>query len=134
MSNSASLITGKSHFISLAQAVEMTTVYRAEKENILSPAFKGKQTLPFCETFNREAFDRLLAEDGCVGLRFYYGMDELFNIHIIAVGVNAENENLLPKSDENLRSSSLSAEDHVIVEDSQRCPDDCPPPSPLGPS
>jgi hypothetical protein len=133
MTNSASIIPEHSHFITLAKAVEMTTVYRTEKDNILSPEFKGKQILPTCETFNREAFDFLLAETGCAGLRLYYSMDESLKIHIIAVGVNAQNEDLLPNSNVSSLKSSVSSEDNKIVEDSQRCPDDCPPPSPLNP-
>ncbi|MEI9959529.1 MAG: hypothetical protein WDM90_25155 [Ferruginibacter sp.] len=125
MADSTPLIQGKTHFIPLEQAIEMTTLYRAEKEKILAPAFQNKGILPICETFNREAFDYLLKEDGCVGLRFYYGMGEDLNIHIIAVGVNAANEDMLPKA------GVFTDPGNQIVDDGQRCPVDCPPPSPL---
>ena len=61
--------------ISLDTAVEMTTRFRSEKEAILAPAYQGRDILCNSETFNRAAIDRLLALDGCEGLRIYYGMD-----------------------------------------------------------
>jgi hypothetical protein len=124
------LIPGKSHFIPLEQAVKMTKLYRADRENILKPELQGKQILPICETFNREAFDYLLKEEGCVGLRFYYGMDDEMKVHIIAVGVNDKNEDMLPKAG-TANKTEEDGDDDGIVENGQRCPDDCPPPSPL---
>jgi hypothetical protein len=126
MSNN--LIPGASHFIPLSQAIEMTTLYRNEKEAILVPAMRDKKILPTCETFNREAFDALLGEPGCVGLRFYLGMDDGLKVKIIAVGVNAANEDMLP---EQAARAMVMSDPNQIVEDGQRCPDDCPPASPL---
>lgn len=127
MSNAASLLQGVSHFIPLSQAIEMTTLYRQEKEKILVPDMRDKNILPICETFNREAYDALLAEADCVGVRLYLGMGADLQIRIIAVGVNAKNEDILPSG----VGVIPAADPVVIVEDGQRCPDDCPPPSPL---
>lgn len=128
MSNTKSLIPGKSHFISLQQGIDMTTLYRKEKESILLPEFRDKKILANCETFNREAIDYLLAEKDCAGIRIYYGMDPELKVHAILVGVNSANEDLLPAL-----TRAADEEGNQLVEDSQRCPDDCPPDSPLNP-
>ena len=52
------------NFITLDTAVQMTTLYRQQKENILAEPFKGQNILAVCETFDRAAFDALLSEDG----------------------------------------------------------------------
>lgn len=119
------LPSANSHFISLPVAEEMTATYRSDKEAILATAYQNQNILPLSETFNRDAFDALLATDACAGLRIYYGMDENQKVHAVIVAVNEDNEDILPVS------SSLTENDPVIVEEGQRCPDLCPPPSPL---
>ncbi len=118
-----------SQFISLEQAVAMTTLYRKEKENVLAEPFKGQNILARCETFDRVVLDTLLAKTGCAAIRIYYGMDETLKVHAIVVPVNAENEDILPTSAVTLTED----EDDGIGENAQRCPVDCPPPSPLNP-
>jgi len=130
MGNSAFLIPEGTHFIPLTEAVAMTSLYRQQNNPILVPEHRNMGILPICETFNRDAFDSLLAEQGCVGLRFYYGMSADLKVHIIAVGVNAMNEDMLPGS-VGLKSTSDLNPGDGIVENSQRCPDECPPDSPL---
>lgn len=125
MSQTNSLPPANAHFISLNQAIDMTTLYRADKEVILATDYQNQNILPNSETFNRNAFDTLLAKEGCAGLRIYYGMDENLKLHAIIVAVNAANEDILPA----LASVIVNEED--IVEEGQRCPDLCPPPSPL---
>lgn len=127
MSNSVSLLPGVSHFIPLPQAIEMTTLYRGQYEAALVPELRNKQILPICETFNREAFEYLLNESGCVGIRLYFGMDVDLKVRIIAVAVNERNQDMLPAQSRGM--SATNGEE--IVEEGQRCPDDCPPPSPL---
>lgn len=128
MATSTPLPPGANHFISLAKAKEMTALFRAEKENILAPEFKGKDILCICETFNREAFDALLAENGCVGLRIYFGMTDELKVRVIAVGVNANNEDILPSQG---NAPETGDEDqNFIVELGLPCPPWCPPPPP----
>lgn len=117
-----------SQFISLQQAIDMTTLYRKEKENILSPEYKNKNILCRSETFNRDVFDSVLAQEGCRGLRIYYGMDESLQVHAIVVGVNEKNEDMLP-------AAALATEDDNpgIIENGARCPEECPEESPLNP-
>jgi hypothetical protein len=46
------------HFISLQTGIDMTTLYRQEKENILATAYKNQNILPISETFDRAAMIR----------------------------------------------------------------------------
>lgn len=110
-------------FISLDDAKIMTARYRAEKENILAPEYKGKNILSICETFNRAEFDYVLAQEGCAGLRFYFGMTEELKVKVIVVGVTSDNKDILPSS------SVVLAEGDGgkgIVEYGRPCPDYCP--------
>jgi hypothetical protein len=54
-------------------------------------------------------------------------MDENLLVHAILVGVNENNEDILPAE----TSSLTTTEDDPIMEQSIRCPPDCPPASPL---
>lgn len=127
MSITNTLPQAKSHFISLQDAVAMTEKFRKNKDNILAPEFRNQIIIPFSETFNREAIEKLLSEGNCAAIRIYYGMDEKMNLHAILVAVNHSNEDILPS-----QTASANADD-VIVEEGQRCPDFCPPKSPLNP-
>ncbi|RZK13250.1 MAG: hypothetical protein EOO46_00125 [Flavobacterium sp.] len=104
----------------------MTLEYRNERENILANQYQDAGILPLSETFNRAAVDALLAQTGCAGLRIYYGMDETLKVHAILVAVDELNADILPSTQ-----TSLTAVEDVIMEISQRCPDVCPPASPL---
>jgi len=122
------------HSITLSRAIQMTTLFRENREEILGEAFRGKNILPYSETFDRAAFDALLAQPGCVSIRIYYGMDEDLKVHVISVGVDENNVDLLPSSGTIYRLASLEEEPtDAIVEVGKRCPEDCPPPSPLNP-
>jgi hypothetical protein len=107
----------KNHEISLQQAIGMTTLYRANR-----PA-----NFPICETFEKEAINKLLAEEGCAYLRIYYGMKENREVDAVLVAANGDGEDILPSSN----ALSTSGDDDVILDDGYRCPQDCPPPSPL---
>lgn len=115
------------HLISLEAASKMTAFYRQEMNNILAEPFKGQNILAVCETFDRAALDALLNQADCTAVRIYYGMSEDMKIHAIVVGVNSDNEDILPATSAELVSES----DEVIIEEAFRCPDYCPPKSPL---
>ena len=106
------------HEITLQQAVNMTTRYRANK-----PA-----NVPVCETFDIAAVSQLAAVTGCTSMRIYYGMKENMEIDAILVAVNADGEDILPS-----QTGIAAAEtgDPLILEDGYRCPPDCPPKSAL---
>lgn len=116
------------NFITLAQGIAMTQKYRAEKENILAPQYKGQDILPICETFDRAAFEALLNENDCTYIRVYLGMDQDLKVRVIAVGADSKQKDILPASN---ASPSLADGDGNIVEDGLRCPTICPPPSPF---
>ena len=117
------------NFITLDQAKQLTTKFRGSKDTILEPTFKGKGVLPVCETFGRAAFDAVLAKKGCVGLRIYFAMDETNLVKLVIVGVNANNEDMLPPTDAG--GKVIGGDGDEIIEDGIRCPEICPPPSPL---
>ena len=118
------LFSDNNHLISLERAKEMIRTYREKKATILQPEYADSNVLPHSETFNREAFDRLMAQPGCAGVRIYYGMDEQLNVHAIVIGVNENNEDLLPSTDST--GSSEPTGEPLILEEAVRCPPNCP--------
>ncbi|MGH2565037.1 MAG: hypothetical protein ACRDE8_00515 [Ginsengibacter sp.] len=111
------MITNNSHEISLQTAIDMTTLYRANRPS----------NFPICETFEIDAINKLLATGGCSFLRIYYGMKESLLVDAILVAANDEGKDILPASS----SITLATNDPLILEDGYRCPDACPPSSPL---
>lgn len=105
------------HEISLDSAIKMTARFREQKKEI-----DPKSLLALSETFDRSAIDRILAQGDCKKLRIYYGMDDSNQVHAILVGVNEKDEDILPKE---------GFDEGEIVEDATRCPNECPPESPL---
>ena len=123
------------HSISLDRVKELTTRYDKNKQAILKEEYHDKGTLPTCETFERAAFDQLLAQEGCVGIRIYYGMDGESNVKLIVVGVDKSDQDIR-QSTSNLR--KLKTDDTIdepvfALSDSLRCPPYCPPPPPPPP-
>jgi hypothetical protein len=105
------------HEISLQTAIDMTTRYRANRPS----------NFPICETFEKEALQKLLDTAGCASLRIYYGMKADNRVDAIIVAVDSEGNDILPP----LANTSPGTTDPVIIEDGYRCPDDCPPSSSL---
>jgi len=118
-----------SHSISLPEAEEMTARFRNNKDLVLAAAYKGENILPISESFDRSELDQLLREPDCAGMRIYYGMDEKLQVHTILVGYNSKGEDILPPR----ISDGLGDDKIIILEKGIRCPDECPPPSPLNP-
>ncbi|MCW3116228.1 MAG: hypothetical protein JWM28_310 [Chitinophagaceae bacterium] len=110
------------HFITLGQAITMTTLYRSEREAILIPEMRGKDILFISETFDRDAFDALLAETGAVGLRFYLGMEVDEQVRIIAVAIDENGRDILPDKTTLIEPSGGGK----IVEIGIKCPPTCP--------
>jgi hypothetical protein len=76
--------------------------------------------------FGLEILKLLLAEEGCVGIRMYYAIDDEGKRQIILVGVNSNGDDLLPAS------MQLDGDGGNIVADaSYPCPSFCPPGSGL---
>jgi hypothetical protein len=110
-------------FITLAQAVEMTTRFRQNKNSVISSSFSGQEIIAICDKFDRTIFDKLLGKADCAAIRIYYGMDESLRIHPILVAVDSNDADILPGSN--------VEEGDDIGEESLRCPPFCPMPSPL---
>lgn len=113
------------HLITLSQAIDLTTAYRANAESLLKSNYQGMATLSNSETFNREIFDDLLAQEGCQGIRIYSGMDTNSKVHVVIVAVTASNEDILDVA------PTSSQRDPIIIENGIRCPEECPPASDL---
>ncbi len=111
-----------SNFISLGDAVDMTTLFRADRETILATAFQNQNILPKCETFERSAFDDVLAQSGCEGIRIYYGMNSSNQVHAVIVGVNSNDEDIIFPPKPGLPDPPAS----LVIENGKRCPNDCP--------
>src|SRR6476469_3651883 len=108
------------HRISLQQAIDMTTMFRARKGQILNPAFS--KVLSISETFNRDIFDALLAQPGAAGIRVYYGMDSSMAVHSILVAVDSTGNDILPATN---TSASTTNDSGTIGEVGQTCPPNC---------
>ncbi len=106
-----------SNLISLQRAIDMTTLYRANKTKILAQG-TNPDVLPICETFDRAAYDTLLAQPGCVKVRTYLGMNPDLTISVITVGVDSNDRDMVNDG-------------NAIVDNGTRCPISCPPSSPL---
>ena len=117
-----------SQFISLELAADMTTRFRNNRNTILQSSYQNQNILCICETFDRSAFDTILAQTGCASVRIYYGMDENLKVHAIIVAADEEGHDILPGSTANFIDPE---EDESIIETGVRCPESCPPESDL---
>lgn len=118
---------GKDHSIRLEEAKRMTKRFREQKDAIMKDEHKGKHLIRHCESFDRAAFDKLLQNENCKGVRIYYGMKENeHQVHAIIVGFDADGKDLLP-----LGNIAMDGTDPIIIENGSGCPTDCPPASHL---
>lgn len=75
------------HSITLDAAAKLTKKYRSIGNIIpsLGVVIKG-------EFFGKNALVEILNQNGCVGLRMYYGADDLLVPHMVVVGVDANGD------------------------------------------
>lgn len=106
-------------FISLSDAITITTQFRSQKENVLISALRNQGILPICETFDVSSINDLISQDDCTDLRVYLAMDDNYKVKLVIVGVDSRGDDILPKDNEK------------ILQDALRCPTSCPPSSPL---
>ena len=71
--------------------------------------------------FGREKIQKLLDQEGCVGLRVYYGKDSSGVQKLFMVGANSNMDNLIPED-----TKSATTEENIILDDSWDCPPYCP--------
>lgn len=101
----------------------MTKKFREKKDHVIAPGYQ-KNILPKCETFERDAFDQMLSQDGCTSVRIYFGMGTDDKIHAIIVGVDKDGHDMVRTS---TTSMAMDSTNDIIIENGARCPDDCPP-------
>ena len=111
-----------SNLMPVTRAEEMISLYRENKETILSPDYKKSDVLAYSETFNADDVKLMLSQPGCVGFRVRYGMDEKLWIHAILVGVDASGNDIVIHNP----GFGLKDDGGYVVENSFRCPPDCP--------
>jgi hypothetical protein len=106
------------HSISLSEAIELTSRFRTNRT----------PDLALSETFDKNSVLAMLSVPNSAQLRIYLGEKVNGDICSVLVAADAEGNDLLPPL-----SSSLDGEDDdtLILEDAIRCPQLCPPPSPL---
>lgn len=74
-------------FITLEEASTYTANFRSANPNGIKGHFLGKSNM-----------NKLLAQDGCVGLRTYHGIDALGVAQIVVVGVDKNENDILTDS------------------------------------
>lgn len=104
------------HIISLEQAVALTTRFRAHRPT----------ELPLCETFSKAAVINLLEQIGAKKMRIYLGEKEDGKVCTILVAVNQFDQDII-----SFGIDITSTDQGIILQDAIRCPELCPPPSPL---
>ena len=120
------------HLISLETAKKFTKDFRDKKKKILKDEYGNKNTIPLSETFDRDAFDYILSQQGCVGIRVYFGMNTEERVNLIIVGVNDKNEDIVAAQTETGDVVMMRTSDtDPIAEQGDTCPPSCPPPSGL---
>lgn len=110
-----------SHFISLQDAIDETTLFRANRTSVVKTEYQSDNILPICETFTKGAFVSVFSRTDVVGVRIYYGMSEDLKVHAIIVGVDSNGADILPENEQ----------EQLIIDRGNRCPDICPATSPL---
>ncbi len=86
-----------SHQITLKQAIELTTTYQKEKNQILKAEYANTNMLPVSETFHKSAFEELINQPGCVKIKslFWHGF-RIRKCDLVFVGEDKNDEDLLP--------------------------------------
>lgn len=74
--------------------------------------------------FGGDVFQRLLSEDGSVGIRAYYAIDQTGMKQLILVAVNENGNDLLP-SEGSVAAAGNGGNEPVIIDGSYPCPTYC---------
>jgi hypothetical protein len=70
--------------------------------------------------FGTEIITQILAEEGCMGIRMYYALDDSGNRQILLVGVDAKGNDLLPSA-----GGRIADGGNIIADMSFPCPTHC---------
>jgi hypothetical protein len=88
--------------VELAQAAEWTANYRKQ--------IAGDANAARAHFFGREILQKILEQEGCVGIRMYHALNDQREQQLVLVGITAEGEDM---------------EDGVVADRSRACPPDC---------
>lgn len=105
------------HAISLTEAIDLTSRFRANRT----------PNLALSETFDKNSVLAMLSVPNSTQMRIYLGEKENGDICSVLVAADAAGNDLLPP----ISSTRDGEDDTLILEDAIRCPQLCPPPSPL---
>jgi hypothetical protein len=95
----------RDHKISLTEAADLTKRHKKDHPKVDHGGF-----------FHREAFDAILKQPGCAGIRIYRGKAEKGTHHFVMVGVDGEGSDMVQGE---------------VMEKCQPCPPFCDAKSPL---
>jgi hypothetical protein len=90
--------------ITLSEGAALTKEYRSRNSSSIKAHFFGKEVL-----------SQLLDQEGCMGIRMYYGQDEDGNSELVLVGADASENDMLD----------------LIIDNSVPCPNYCSSPNAL---
>ncbi len=117
------------HYISISDAHDLIARFKTNRPSIIRGDFVNADPFTVSQTFNDEAVLDLLGQEGCIGLRAYFGMydsetsdDKKGKIVLVLCGVDEDGNDL------NLAVTSTST-GQIILEDGQPCPPICSAPS-----
>jgi len=74
----------QNHDITINAAAALTREYRDNNPNQIKGGF-----------FERDAFDEILAQDDCIGIRYYYGLSTDGTPKLILVGVDSNGDDMI---------------------------------------
>jgi hypothetical protein len=75
--------------------------------------------------FGREILERVLAQEDCLGIRFYYALDHDGKKHLVITGVVSDGNDQIseePREDEALTASGTTPQIYEIGDQSTPCP------------
>lgn len=90
--------------ITLAEGAALTKEYRSRNTSAIKARFFGKDILR-----------QLIDQEGCMGIRMYYGQDEDGNSQLVLVGADSDENDMLD----------------LVADASVPCPNYCSSPNPL---
>ncbi|UPL49951.1 hypothetical protein [Hymenobacter sublimis] len=113
-------------------AEQWTKNYRREPGNGLDAAGRQKINAYY---FSNALLDQIQAQEGCVGLRFYMGIEEDLSgdkskdsYQLLVVGVDANGYDMVPRP---AAGGQPATDDGIVGDGSSKCPTVCDPTSPL---
>lgn len=119
MSNLSTDLIARNHDVTINYANTLITNFESNVENIINGDYSESNPLYNSQSFNKDALQRVLDLEGCIGIRFYNGFDTNNKIVLVATGIDSEGNDL------NLEPDSTST-DYLILQHAQPCPTICP--------